>query len=124
MAGQKLLVIDDSAFARRILRRILEEGGFGVEEAAGGSEALEKYKTIRPDAVMLDIVMPQTGGLEVLLSLKALDPGAMVIMATADIQEATRKEVLTAGAADIVNKPFRAEDVLAAVSRVLSKRRS
>jgi two-component system, chemotaxis family, chemotaxis protein CheY len=119
MPAKTLLIVDDSGFARRSLRRILEEGGFEVEEAAGGSEALDKFSTYKPDAVLLDIVMREIGGLEVLQKLRGIDPRAVVIMATADVQDATRQEALAGGAAAFVNKPFKAQEVLAAITGAL-----
>lgn len=120
MGSRKLLIVDDSGFARRTLRRILEEGGFEVEEANGGDEALQKYQSTRPDGVLLDIVMGGMGGLEVLRKIREQDPKAIVVMATADIQEATRAEALAAGAAGFVNKPFKPPEILSAIRQVVS----
>jgi two-component system chemotaxis response regulator CheY len=119
MSAKRLLIVDDSGFARRLLRRILEDGGYDVEEAAGGDEALAKYDATKPDAVLLDIVMGEVSGLEVLQKLRRKDPKAIVIMATADIQEATRTEALAAGAAGFVNKPFKPEEVVSATASAL-----
>jgi two-component system, chemotaxis family, chemotaxis protein CheY len=120
MPAKKLLIVDDSGFARRMLRRILEDAGFEVDEAGGGNEALEKYQLGKPDAVLLDIVMGEIDGLEVLQKLREVDPCAAVIMATADIQDATRRDAIAAGAVDFVNKPFKAEEVVAAARRAFS----
>ena len=121
MAARKLLVVDDSGFARRTLRHILEAAGFEVEEASEGSEAMAKYLTVKPDGVLLDIVMREMSGLEVLQKLREADPEARVIMATADVQEATKREALAAGAAGFIKKPFKAEEVVSTVSRVLNE---
>ena len=118
MPLKRLLIVDDSGFARRTLRHILEEGGFEVDEASGGNEAVEKYLANKPDAVLLDIVMREITGLEVLKLLREKDPRAVVIMASADIQDATKQEALAAGAAAFVNKPFKAEELLSTVTRV------
>ncbi|HKQ36491.1 MAG TPA: response regulator [Verrucomicrobiae bacterium] len=122
MSAKTVLVVDDSGFARRMLRRMLEEGGFRVEEANGGNEAMEKYQITKPDVVLLDIVMGEMGGFEVLQKLRQMDPEAAVVMATADIQKITRDEALGAGAAGFVNKPFDAEEVLGEVRRVTNGR--
>jgi two-component system chemotaxis response regulator CheY len=113
MNAQSVLVVDDSGFARRTLRRILEEAGFEVVEADGGHAALEQYVTKTPDLVLLDVVMSGMGGLEVLRALRTLDRNARIVMATADIQESTRREALAAGAAGFVRKPIRAGDLFA-----------
>ena len=72
----RVLVVDDSAMARRALKRILEPEGFEVIEAEDGLVALERYALERPDVVMLDLVMKGMYGLEVLNKLRQLDPGA------------------------------------------------
>ena len=117
--GAKILIVDDSGFARRALRRILEGEGFSVEEAAGGMEALEKYALSRPDVVFLDIIMEGMEGLDVLKNLRKMDQNAKVVMATADTQKATREEATKAGASGFVKKPFDPEEVLAAVPKVM-----
>ena len=118
MSAKTVLVVDDSGFARRMLRRMLEEGGFRVEEATGGTEAMEKYQIAKPDVVLLDIVMSDMGGFEVLEKLREMNPDVAVLMATADIQKMTRDEAISAGAAGVVNKPFKPEEVLHEVRRL------
>jgi len=120
MSAKTVLVVDDSGFARRMLRRMLEEGGFRVEEANGGPEAMQKYQVAKPDVVLLDIVMGEMGGFEVLEKLRQLDPKVAVVMATADIQTMTKDEAMVAGAAGLINKPFKPEEVLHEVRRVTS----
>jgi two-component system, chemotaxis family, chemotaxis protein CheY len=121
MASNRILIVDDSSFARRLLRRILEDGGFEVDEAGSGSEAVRKFSAGKPAAVLLDIVMSEMTGLETLARIKRLDPAAVVIMATADIQEATKQQALGAGAAGVVNKPFNSDQVLSTTRAALAK---
>ena len=121
MSAKTVLVVDDSGFARQMLRRMLEGGGFRVEEANGGLEAMEKYQLAKPDIVLLDIVMSEMGGFEVLEKLRQLDPKVTVVMATADIQTMTKDEAMVAGAAGLINKPFKSEEVLQEVRRVTSR---
>ena len=117
----KILVIDDSALSRRTLRRILETAGHGVVEADEGMAALELYFLEKPDLVFLDLVMKGMYGLEVLEKLREMDEGARVVVASADIQSSTRTMVEEAGALAFINKPFVAEQVLAAVSAALAE---
>jgi two-component system, chemotaxis family, chemotaxis protein CheY len=112
-----ILLIDDSAFARRKLRQVLETEAHTIHEAASGAEALEKYAMIKPRLVFLDLVMEGMDGLEVLARLRQIDPNAIVVIASADIQSATRDEAFKLGATDFINKPFDAIEVLAAVLR-------
>ncbi|EAX46967.1 response regulator receiver protein [Thermosinus carboxydivorans Nor1] len=117
----KVLIVDDSGFSRRILRRILEGAGHEVIEADNGMAALETYFVNKPDLVMLDLTMDGMYGLEVLERIKALDSAARIIIASADIQELTRQMALKAGAAAVVNKPFTPDKVMTVVSEVLGR---
>lgn len=114
-----ILIVDDSGFARRTLRQMLESAGNTIEEAKDGHEALERYFLRKPDLVMLDMVMEGLNGLEVLTKLRELDPDARVVIATADIQSSTRAEAQAAGASGFVCKPFEREHVLKTASTIL-----
>jgi two-component system chemotaxis response regulator CheY len=116
----KVLVVDDSALSRRISRRILEEAGHAVADAADGLAALERYALDRPDLVLLDVTMAEMDGLEVLRQLRALDPAARVVMVTADVQSSTRTLAGAGGAVGFVAKPLAAETVLRAVAAALA----
>ena len=111
-----ILVVDDSNLSRRTSRRILEAGGYQVRDAADGMAALEQYTLDRPDVVLLDVTMPDMSGLDVLQQLRAIDPAARVVMATADVQSSTRELALAGGAVGFVTKPLNTDDVLAAVA--------
>ncbi len=117
----KILIVDDSSLARRILRKALKPTGHQIVEAADGMTAIEQYSLHRPDLVMLDMTMPGMHGLEVLKKLREMDDQARVIVATADIQSSTRTLVEEAGAIGYINKPFVAEQVLGAVDAALTK---
>jgi CheY-like chemotaxis protein len=108
---RKILVVDDSALARRLNRRILEELGYDVEEALGGAEALEQYALGQHDLVILDMLMTGMYGLEVLQKLKELNPSLPVIVVTADIQRSTRDQVKEGGASAMVNKPINKDEL-------------
>ena len=104
----RVFVVDDSAFARRAITRVLaaDPGIKVVGEAASGTEALVRVPPARPDVVTLDIAMPGMDGLTALRSLLARDPGLRVLMLSAhtrDGAEATL-EALAAGAVDFVDK--------------------
>ena len=120
MSG-KILIVDDSALSRRTLRRILETGGYEVVEADDGMTALETYFLEKPSLVLLDLVMKGMYGLDVLVKLREMDPKAMVVVASADIQSSTRMMVDEAGARAFINKPFVSEQVLAAVETALAE---
>ena len=116
---ERILVVDDSSLSRRMLRQMLETAGYVVEEAADGAQALERYFLNPHDLVLLDMVMEQMYGLEVLKKLRELNPTVRVIIASADIQSSTRTQVEESGAAAMINKPFNKEKVLELVTTVL-----
>lgn len=117
----KILIVDDSALSRRTLRRIVESAGYEVVEADDGMTALELYFLEKPRLVLLDLVMKGMYGLDVLVKLREMDPKALVVVASADIQSSTRKMVDEAGALGFINKPFVAEQVIAAVETALAE---
>lgn len=114
-----VLIVDDSALARRMMRQMLEEMGHSVEEATDGASALERYFLHRHDLVLLDMVMNGMYGLEVLSKMRELNPKVRVIVATADIQISTREHVRSAGAAAFVNKPVNRRELTEVVTAVL-----
>ncbi len=118
----RILIVDDSQFMRSILKNLLTPKGHEVVgEASNGREAIEKYKKLRPDLVLLDIVMPDMDGLETLKEIKKIDPNAKVIMCTALGQQKIVIDALKAGARGYIVKPFKAELVLKEIERVLGK---
>ncbi len=116
----KILVVDDSGLARRLLRKILEELGHEVEEVSDGAQALERYLFNHHDAVVLDLLMHGMYGVEVLQKLKQLNPDLPVIIATADIQKTTREQVKEGGASAMVNKPVTKEQMAEVLDIVLA----
>jgi CheY-like chemotaxis protein len=116
----KVLIVDDSALARRLTRQVLEELGHSVEEATDGAQALERYAIHHHDVVVLDLVMPGMEGLEVLEKFRQLNPQVSVIVVTADIQKTTREQVKAAGAAAILNKPIDKQEFISHLEKVLS----
>jgi len=116
----KILVVDDSGLARRLIRKILEELGHEVEEASDGAQALERYVLNRHDAVVLDLLMHGMYGVDVLQKLKQLNPSLPVIVVSADIQRTTRDQVKEAGAVAMVNKPVTREQLEEVLGVVLT----
>ena len=116
----KILVVDDSGLARRLVKQYVEELGHTVEEAIDGTQALERYVLNRHDAVILDMVMHGMYGVEVLTKLRELNPELRVIVLTADIQKSTRDQVKAAGAAAMINKPVKREELVSVLNTVLA----
>jgi len=115
----KILVADDAAFVRLWCNRMLTRRGFEVLEACDGRDAVAKYRDHRPDAVLLDVAMPELDGLGALREIREFDPSARVAMLTGLGQRHIVLEALNAGARDFVVKPFRPERVLSAVQKLL-----
>jgi len=116
----KILVVDDSGYARRILRQTLEPLGHAVIEAGSGMAGLEAFAVHAPDVVLLDLTMEDVGGLEVLTRLREIDPGARVIVVSADIQRSTGQQVAEAGAFRFLAKPADAGELVEAVEAALA----
>ncbi len=112
---QRVLIVDDSALARRNLRHVLEPAGYDVVEAADGLVALERYFLEKPDVVMLDLVMAGMYGLDVLRKILEYDPAARVLVVSADVQSSSHEMALEAGARGFVSKPFERESLLQAI---------
>jgi len=114
-----ILVVDDSNLSRKTSRRILEAGGHRVIEESDGLAALERFALDRPQVVLLDVTMVGMSGLDVLRQLRAIDPAACVVMATADVQSSTRELAMAGGASGFVTKPLAGSVVLAAIAAAL-----
>ncbi|HVA25377.1 MAG TPA: response regulator [Chloroflexota bacterium] len=117
---QTILVVDDAGLVRLRCRRFLAEHGYEVLEAENGLEAVAKYKQARPDAVLLDVTMPEMDGLTALKEIRKFDPEANVVMVTGMHQQAVIMDALKCGAKDFVLKPFQPDRVLSAVEKLFN----
>lgn len=116
----KVLIVDDAAFMRMMIKDILEKNGYEiVGEAANGGIAVEMYQKEKPDVVTMDITMPDVDGIEAVKRIKEIDPAAKVIMCSAMGQQSMVMEAIKAGARDFIVKPFQADRVLEAVQKVV-----
>lgn len=115
----RVLIVDDSALARRNLRQILESANCEVDEAEDGLSALERYFLDKPDVVLLDLVMRGMYGLDVLEKIRQLDPLAKVVVVSADVQTSSQQLVDQAGAKAFITKPFDREEIIGTLKAVL-----
>lgn len=119
--SKKILIVDDAAFMRMMIKDILTKNGYEiVGEAQDGREAVEKYKELEPDLVTMDITMPEMDGITALKEIKQIDPDAVVIMCSAMGQQAMVIDAIQAGAKDFIVKPFQADRVLEAIEKALN----
>jgi len=116
----KVLIVDDAQFMRMRCAKLLEKNGFDVVEAENGRLAVEMYQQVRPDAVLMDITMPEMDGLAALKEIRQIDPKARVAMLTALGQQGVVIEAIKAGARDFIVKPFEQDRVLEALQKLLS----
>jgi len=122
MPQRRVLIVDDALFMRNTLRDIFTSAGFAVTgEADDGVPAVNLFRELKPDLVTMDIVMPCKSGIDATREIVQLDPGAVVIMCSVLGQESLVMEAIEAGATDFIVKPFRGEDVLAVVKKVLGE---
>ena len=118
--AKNILIVDDAAFMRMMIKDILTKNGYNVVgEAENGLKAVEKYTELKPDLVLMDITMPELDGIGALKKIKLADSNALVIMCSAMGQQAMVIESIQAGAKDFIVKPFQADRVLEAVKKVV-----
>jgi two-component system, chemotaxis family, chemotaxis protein CheY len=118
--ANRILIVDDAAFMRMMIRDILTKNGYEVVgEANDGAQAIEKFKELHPDLVTMDITMPEMDGIIALKEIKKMDPNAKVIMCSAMGQQAMVIDAIQAGAKDFIVKPFQADRVIEAIKKTL-----
>lgn len=116
---KKVLIADDAAFMRLALKTILERNGFEVVgEASDGVEAVNKFVTLKPDIVTMDITMPKMDGIEALAEIRGKDPEAKVIMISALGQESWIKKAVMEGAKGFIVKPYEESYVIQALKNL------
>ncbi|HET9528919.1 MAG TPA: response regulator [Blastocatellia bacterium] len=114
------LIVDDSAFARFHLKRLMDSfENFIASEAANGNEAISEYKRLRPDIVLMDIVMPGIEGVETVKRICETDPSARVIMISSVSYREKVEEAMAAGAKWFIPKPVTTDQLKKAIEGVL-----
>ena len=115
--AKKILLVDDAAFMRKMIKDTLVKNGYTeVFEAVDGADAVEKFGEIGPDLVVMDITMPNMDGLEALKAIRAKDGSANVVMCSAMGQESMVMDAVRSGAKDFIVKPFKPDRVLKTVT--------
>lgn len=118
--GARILIVDDAAFMRMMVKNILVKEGYEVVgEAENGVQAVEKYKELTPDLVTMDITMPEMDGISAVKEIMKTNPKAKVVMCSAMGQQAMVIDAIQAGAKDFIVKPFQPDRVIDAISKVL-----
>ncbi len=118
----RILLVDDAAFMRKVIKDTLSKAGYtDLHEAVDGADAVEKYNSLKPDLVLMDITMPNMDGLEALKAIRAADAGANVVMCSAMGQETMVIDAIRSGAKDFIVKPFKGERVLKTVTSIVGE---
>ena len=118
----KILLVDDAAFMRKVVKDTLSKNGYtDLYEAVDGADAVEKYTEISPDLVIMDITMPNMDGLQALKKIRESDPNAKIVMCTAMGQEGMVVDAIKSGAKDFIVKPFNAERIVQTVNTILGQ---
>jgi two-component system chemotaxis response regulator CheY len=117
----RVLVVDDSIYIRALVRRVLEGAGHAiVGEASTGTEALEAFARVQPDVAIVDIVMPEKDGIEVVQTLRAIVPNARLIVHSVYAHEEKVNEALRAGATSYLVKSSECDRLITAVDEALA----
>ncbi len=120
-----VLIVDDNDMTREILRVILRHDGYNViGEALDGDAALEMATRLKPDIILLDVVMPKVSGIEALKSIRMVMQDVFVLMVTASTDQEVVSEAVKSGISGYIIKPFNAKKVLDTVGNVVGKVRA
>jgi len=120
-----VLIVDDNDMTRETLRVILRHEVYNVVgEALDGDGALEMATRLKPDIILLDVVMPKVNGIEALKSIRMVMPDVMIVMVTANKDQDTVSEAVKSGISGYIIKPFNAKKVLDTMQSVATKVRA
>ncbi|MEG3860865.1 response regulator [Microcoleus sp. herbarium12] len=117
-----VLIIDDAAFSRRMIRKAIEEAGHQVIEATNGQEGLDMTASESPDCIMTDLLMPEMDGFTFLKALGETNSKIPAIVLSADIQDSAKKKCQELGAFMMLKKPPKAPDIQAAIQKALDSK--
>ena len=115
----RILIADDSWLQRQLISNVLKENNYEFIEAQNGKDAVEKVVSQKPDCLILDLLMPDMDGIEVLKFLKEKNISVPVIILSADIQNTTRTQCFELGAVDFINKPAQNQELLDVLEKAL-----
>ncbi|MBI3610705.1 MAG: response regulator [Nitrospirae bacterium] len=122
-AGKTVLVVDDEKFVRELIKIKLGRCGLAVIEAANGLEAVEMAQALRPDMILMDVMMPKMNGFEACEKLKSISSTARIpiLMLTARGEQTDQEKGKTAGAIDYLSKPFSPQKLAEMVIEILER---
>lgn len=123
---KRVLIVDDAQFTRNMLKNIISkiEQIEVIGEASNGVEAISLYKKLNPDLVTMDLVMPEKGGIEATEEILKINSKALIVVVSALGQEALVLEAAKKGAKDFIQKPFKSEQILEVMDRILKNKKA
>jgi two-component system chemotaxis response regulator CheY len=117
----RVLVVDDAAVMRAVIAAMLRNHGFEpAGEAATGAEAVERFRALRPDAAIVDVVLPDMRGAEAIRAILAVDPNARLFACGSSAQRPLVNEALAAGALGYIVKPLQPQPAAEVLERALA----
>lgn len=117
----KIVVVDDAPFIREVVRQLLKDTDIEViGEAEDGVEAVKQVIKLKPDLVLMDIVMPQQSGIEATLQIKEELPDVKILACSTMDHEDMIAKAIEAGCSDYIVKPFKAEELINALQNLIS----
>ena len=122
MAGTRTIIVDDAPFIREVVSQALTRHGFEVVgEAADGLEAVEKAMLLKPDLILMDVVMPKKSGIDATKEILQVLPNVRIVAISTVDQQSMVLKALDAGCCDYVAKPFETEKLIQTLRRALAK---
>ena len=118
---KKILIVDDSAFTRDIHKQIVTSAGYQTVEADSGARALEVFEKERPDLVIMDLLMPDSDGMEIIKKILETDPHAKTVICSTDKQRARQAEAKEVGVLGFLTKPINAEKMVETLNDILKE---
>ena len=120
MKKVRILLVDDSTYIRTVLGSILAEAGFEVvDEAADGEEAIRKYRNLKPDVVLMDVVMEPMDGKAATRAILDNDPTAKILMVTVLEDKDMLVDLMKIGAKGYITKPFSKEEITEKIKEIM-----
>lgn len=119
----RILLVDDDELSRGAVQKMLERAGHQVQSTGNGSEAIAQYRPGQVDLLITDLIMPETDGLEIIQTIRRMDPAARILAISGGGRVEAEEYLSVArkfGALEVLSKPFTGEELKQAVARALS----
>jgi len=124
MEKVRVLLVDDSTYIRTVLGSIITEAGFEVAgEAADGEEAIRKYMNLKPDLVLMDVIMEPMNGMEATKAILDKDPEAKILMVTVLEDKNVLLDLMKIGAKGYITKPFSQEAIAEKIKEIMGNKK-